>query len=420
MDPRTGKMLGDLIPPEYPRYQGTGDGAPPPNLERAASASEDDELSRILQSIAKISNLKFTTEIGLVHSREVKRWQIEEVLESGLGEPWMIDEFLDGQRNEPWVRELKEKWGEGRRKEPPTKSPHGMELLGVYIPSERKIVIYDVVCKMVGHGLKLAREKDLVSVVLAHEAAHAVTHLGEDLQGRIWDTFEIASDEDVELFAQIYDLLHVKNADPNLEKVFRELATRQSRVYNTWTAYENKPVPEVNDALIEARLKPPSLKPPSPTRKLIEGYLARRYQPNLRAGTERVLRYIEDLEARMENPDWVWERGYRVADVIIDNARQPDGGDLSEFNVNIIPRRRRGSLICAPILVVAVGFGRDGLEARVREAAKHVSEDCVGVTKAVIFWTTRWDSVKWMRYAESFQNVVVYLKLVGVEHVKLQ
>ena len=86
MDFKTGKPLGDLmLLADAPHYQ-TGSGTPPRNPERAASASENDELFRILQSIAKISNLKFIAKVRLVHSTRVERWQMEEVLESGLGD----------------------------------------------------------------------------------------------------------------------------------------------------------------------------------------------------------------------------------------------------------------------------------------------------------------------------------------------
>jgi hypothetical protein len=418
-DSKTGKMIGDLILPGDVPQQGAGDGPLYPNSEHPASTSEDDELSKILQSIAKISNLKFTSEIKMVHSKRVERWQMEEVLESGLGEPWMISEFCFDQQGEPWFKELTEKWGEGRQRGPPKKSPHGMDLLGAYIPSDRKIIIYDSVCRMVHRSLTQARERDLVSVVLAHEAAHAVTHLGEDLQGRIWDSFAGAGTHDVELFAQIYDLLHLRNeSNTDLEKIFRQLADGQSPDYNSWRSYESRPIQEINDALIAARLKPPSpasSRQPVLTTASIADFMAKRLRPNLHPGTGLILGYMEEQEYRIVDPDHVWEQGNRVLDAVLYDE---DTAIMAGIEVNTVPRRRKSNSACMPILVVAIG-SKEGVDGIIQKAAKHISVDCPGATKVVIFWTTKWDSLKWIKNADSFQGTSVYLKLLGAEHTQL-
>ena len=130
-----------------------------------------------------------------------------------------------------------------------------MELMGVYLPDKREVIVYDKMCEIVAAGLDLDVES-LKRVVAAHEVAHAVTHLGKDDEERIWHSFDDAREEDKELFAQIYPLFYFRKVrDRKALSVFRKLADHQDDVYNVWRKYERSEVGEVNDLLMEKRLE---------------------------------------------------------------------------------------------------------------------------------------------------------------------
>jgi phage terminase Nu1 subunit (DNA packaging protein) len=129
------------------------------------------------------------------------------------------------------------------------------ELMGVYLPDKREVIVYDKMCEIVAAGLDLDVES-LKRVVAAHEVAHAVTHLGKDDEEMIWHSFDDAREEDKELFAQIYPLLYFRKVrDRKALSVFRKLADHQDDVYNVWRKYERSEVSEVNDLLMEKRLE---------------------------------------------------------------------------------------------------------------------------------------------------------------------
>jgi len=130
-----------------------------------------------------------------------------------------------------------------------------VELMGVYLPDRREVIVYDKMCKIVAARLDLDVEP-LKRVVAAHEVAHAVTHLGKDEKGRIWYFFDKALTEDKELFAQIYSLFHFRKArDRQALGVFLKLADYQDDIYNLWRKYEHSDIEDVNDMLMEKRLE---------------------------------------------------------------------------------------------------------------------------------------------------------------------
>ena len=102
------------------------------------------------------------------------------------------------------------------------------------------------------------RVEALMQVVLAHEVAHAVTHLGKDEKGEIWDQFSRADAQDKEQFAQAYSLIFFKaDGKEQYERIFRELANHQSKKYNSWEQYDAKSIEQaivdVNADLRKAR-----------------------------------------------------------------------------------------------------------------------------------------------------------------------
>jgi hypothetical protein len=86
------------------------------------------------------------------------------------------------------------------------------------------------------------RAKDLADVVLTHEAAHFVSHIGI---GRYmhtpWENFSEASRADKEYIAQVacWGVFTVFERS-DLMKAMRTLARYQSDVYNSWKKFENR------------------------------------------------------------------------------------------------------------------------------------------------------------------------------------
>ena len=123
-------------------------------------------------------------------------------------------------------------------------------------PAKKEIVIYEQMCQLAATALNVDVEV-LKEVIIVHEIAHAVTHLGKDNYGKIWEHFSNAETEDKELFAQIYPLLYFKEKSGKSEalKTFRRLAEHQDARYNAWRSYETKPLSEINEALHQVRSK---------------------------------------------------------------------------------------------------------------------------------------------------------------------
>ncbi len=132
------------------------------------------------------------------------------------------------------------------------------DLLGDYLPEEKRIVIYKKVCESTAESLGAPYEM-LEHLVAIHEISHAVTHLGEEGfpgSGIIWEFYPHADLWDKELFAQIYPLFHsAQNNDQATLDVFRMLSLNQLAIYNSWQIYQHIPLREINKLLSLTRLK---------------------------------------------------------------------------------------------------------------------------------------------------------------------
>jgi hypothetical protein len=86
------------------------------------------------------------------------------------------------------------------------------------------------------------RAKDLAAVVLAHEAAHFVSHIGiGGYKRRRWEDFSKATTAQVEHAAQVASWgLFTVFERPDFIKVMRKLANYQSDVYNSWREFEKR------------------------------------------------------------------------------------------------------------------------------------------------------------------------------------
>jgi hypothetical protein len=132
------------------------------------------------------------------------------------------------------------------------------DLLGDYLPEERKIIIYKKVCESTAELLGIPHQV-LEYLVALHEISHAVTHLGEEGftgSGIIWEFYPHADLWDRELFAQIYPLFHlVKNKEQEALDAFKVLSRNQLAIYNSWQIYQHIPLREINKLLSLTRLK---------------------------------------------------------------------------------------------------------------------------------------------------------------------
>lgn len=99
----------------------------------------------------------------------------------------------------------------------------------------------------------------LTCVVLAHELAHAYTHLGADIDGQRWDTsvFYECDHHLVEGLAQYYTWLActtMENHVPGVFKAYESLLSKQPSAYHAHENWISKFTPEImRMGLIEAR-----------------------------------------------------------------------------------------------------------------------------------------------------------------------
>jgi len=129
-------------------------------------------------------------------------------------------------------------------------------------PTSSRIVLYWGVIGLVAEVLNLSVE-DLTVVVMAHELAHAYTHLGFDIDGYYWNTYSFYKSDRalVEGLAQYYTekalkILSVKI--PGGYGAYEELLRNQPSAYHTHNKWIKDTTPEaVRTALITMRKKNP-------------------------------------------------------------------------------------------------------------------------------------------------------------------
>lgn len=121
-----------------------------------------------------------------------------------------------------------------------------------------RIELYWGVMGLVARDLELGLE-DLTCVVLAHEMAHAYTHLGFDIDGERWPTGLFADSELplVEGLAQHYTMLVCKrlaSVAPGALDAYRKLLPKQPPAYRVQADWENEFSPEhIRLAMLETR-----------------------------------------------------------------------------------------------------------------------------------------------------------------------
>lgn len=109
------------------------------------------------------------------------------------------------------------------------------DVLGAYFYNQSHIRLYWIVIAIVSRMIDVEVE-DLTIVVMAHELAHAYTHLGKDIDGKEWETMAFAKSDlrIIEGAAQVYThfVCHeLAERQPGAEKAFNRLLEHQSDIY---------------------------------------------------------------------------------------------------------------------------------------------------------------------------------------------
>lgn len=118
------------------------------------------------------------------------------------------------------------------------------DVLGAYFFRVPEIRIYWIVIGVYSQILDLSIEA-LTVVVLAHELAHAYTHLGYDIDNRDWNTeyFACSDLHLVEGLAQFYTKVvceQIEQRFPAAKEAFEELLKNQSEVYKEHENWSKK------------------------------------------------------------------------------------------------------------------------------------------------------------------------------------
>jgi hypothetical protein len=136
------------------------------------------------------------------------------------------------------------------------------DVLGLYtVPGDRQDARIDLYWGVIGlvSGMLAVSIEDLTAVVLAHELAHAYTHLGSDIDGHCWSTngFTRSARAVIEGLAQYYTYRvceRLTGVAPGAKRAYATLLPRQPDEYRTHTPWvkENRPE-EVRLAMLQAR-----------------------------------------------------------------------------------------------------------------------------------------------------------------------
>jgi hypothetical protein len=109
------------------------------------------------------------------------------------------------------------------------------------LPYGSKIDLHLSRCRKTAEYLGV-KVRDLVEVVLTHEASHFVSHMGiGGFDSTIWREFWAASSKDVEYIAQaaswvVFSVFKRRR----LVETFKALSEKQSPVYNNWRRFEDQ------------------------------------------------------------------------------------------------------------------------------------------------------------------------------------
>jgi len=127
------------------------------------------------------------------------------------------------------------------------------DILGEYLPTKKKIIIYTKLCHLtaLSTGQKF---EDIIAIVIAHEVSHAVTHIGCDFHREYWCNFSAIDNAALEHFAQMYTRMHfIESGNFEMVKVFEVLSEGQPKIYRSWLNFLNFNITMLNGSLLWAR-----------------------------------------------------------------------------------------------------------------------------------------------------------------------
>lgn len=132
------------------------------------------------------------------------------------------------------------------------------ELLGVYLPDEKTIKLYEkeiCACAMELGVLEL----HLTKIVELHEAAHAIVHLGEDEKGGKFNTEAYKSVDKGQKPSPLHETLaelltyHCIKENYDLIECFEKLDKVSPEEYQNWKIFKDVPLEQIKDVLIKIR-----------------------------------------------------------------------------------------------------------------------------------------------------------------------
>lgn len=128
-----------------------------------------------------------------------------------------------------------------------------LEIAGCYLPAEREVVLFQRVIADVAARRSLAY-RDVLDVVLCHEVAHLVTHLGSGHGADTWLGFAAAPIAYKEFYAQAYAHYVLSGGQrPELARVLEALANDSPSVYQSYLRAMPCPVELMNELLYADR-----------------------------------------------------------------------------------------------------------------------------------------------------------------------
>ena len=126
------------------------------------------------------------------------------------------------------------------------------DILGYYVSDDKEIVIFEKAIEDWASRLTLDA-LEVRAVVVCHEVAHMVTHLGSGHGVEAWQKFRDASKSQKEFYAQIYTHFFLEHELPCLVKVLQSLANETLPIYQSYLDALPCPVELINELLYADR-----------------------------------------------------------------------------------------------------------------------------------------------------------------------
>jgi MinD-like ATPase involved in chromosome partitioning or flagellar assembly len=134
-------------------------------------------------------------------------------------------------------------------------------LLGDYQPHEGRVVLYSDAISQCADNLAL-KARHVGSITLIHETIHALTHLGRDLDGRMWAEFSLPTIYGPffepswfhETITQYFTYQHLLAlGDPLLLQAFEVMSARQAPAYRAWERLRSLPHEDARNWFMNVR-----------------------------------------------------------------------------------------------------------------------------------------------------------------------